>query len=375
MEVVPKRICLICGSKAWGGLEINIVRLAGWLKDRGHSILLVCEAGSKVEAEAQKKGIPSRTLKFGKSYGNIAAASRLNKILMEEGFYLLIISRSKEINLAAFAKYFFNKKLKLAYMQQMQLGVDKRDFFHTFFYNRLDAWIAPLNWLADQVVKRTKISPSKVCVIPLGIETEKFLTAKSQREKIREKLNLPIDEFIVGIIGRLDPLKGQEYLIKAAAILKKKNINFKVLFVGDETYDDTRQYPAHLKKLSFENELERDIYLRPFMSNVELAYAALDIFVMATEAETYGMVTIESLAAGIPVIGSNRGGTPELLKNGKSGFLFKSQDENDLAVKLEALLAKMPDQEWIKIQQQYVLNTFNYTIQVEKLEKLLNSFE
>ena len=58
---------------------------------------------------------------------------------------------------------------------------------------------------------------------------------------------------------------------------------------------------------------------------------------MATKSETFGMVTIEALASGVPVIGSNAGGTPEILEKGKLGILFEALDANDLAAKLEGI--------------------------------------
>ena len=63
---------------------------------------------------------------------------------------------------------------------------------------------------------------------------------------------------------------------------------------------------------------------------------------MATKAETFGMVTIESLACGTPVLGSNAGGTPELLMNENGGMLFQTQNSDDLAEKIEFICENRP---------------------------------
>jgi glycosyltransferase involved in cell wall biosynthesis len=81
------------------------------------------------------------------------------------------------------------------------------------------------------------------------------------------------------------------------------------------------------------------VFVRPFRKDIAVFYKAIDAFVMASKAETFGMVTIEAMACGTPVIGSNAGGTPELLQFGKLGYLFEPLSANHLAAKIEAFIA------------------------------------
>jgi glycosyltransferase involved in cell wall biosynthesis len=74
------------------------------------------------------------------------------------------------------------------------------------------------------------------------------------------------------------------------------------------------------------------------MKDVTVFFAAVDWFVMATKAETFGMVTIESLASGTPVLGSNAGGTPEILNGNEGGELFTTLDSTDLAKKIDEII-------------------------------------
>jgi len=80
------------------------------------------------------------------------------------------------------------------------------------------------------------------------------------------------------------------------------------------------------------------VHLRPFMEDVSIFFSAIDWMVMATKAETFGMVSIESMACGTPVVGSNAGGTPELLENGKLGVLFETLNANDLSEKITEIV-------------------------------------
>ncbi|MCI0473611.1 MAG: glycosyltransferase family 4 protein, partial [Ignavibacteria bacterium] len=69
--------------------------------------------------------------------------------------------------------------------------------------------------------------------------------------------------------------------------------------------------------------------------DVETAYSAIDCFVLTTPTETYGMVTLEAMASRVPVIGSDSGGTVEILDNGKCGLLYKFLSVDDLADRME----------------------------------------
>jgi glycosyltransferase involved in cell wall biosynthesis len=95
----------------------------------------------------------------------------------------------------------------------------------------------------------------------------------------------------------------------------------------------------------------------------------MDWFVMATKAETFGMVTIESLACGTPVLGSNAGGTPEILDNERGGVLFETQNAMDLALKIDEICEGKHRKETsslMKMAQAYDHNTI-----CEKVEQAL----
>jgi hypothetical protein len=79
--------------------------------------------------------------------------------------------------------------------------------------------------------------------------------------------------------------------------------------VGANTLDNTDDYEAELHALADELGIANAVYFRPFQQDVRHAYAALDIFILASQAETFGMVTVEAMAAGLPVIATRSGGT------------------------------------------------------------------
>jgi glycosyltransferase involved in cell wall biosynthesis len=214
----------------------------------------------------------------------------------------------------------------------------------------------------------------RIHIIPFGIETKKFANSALHKSQARQLLGLPEDIFITGIIGRIDPAKGQEYLIKAIHLMHQKNRQIHALIVGEETRGDTRNYLKHLKQLTAELQMEKYIHFRPFTDKAELAFAALDIFVMASMEETFGTVTLEAMASGLPVIGTNSGGTPELLEFGKLGLLVPPRDEQELALALEVLISDNPLREKLgKDAQKRAFESFDKDLQCSSLENLLLS--
>jgi glycosyltransferase involved in cell wall biosynthesis len=209
-------------------------------------------------------------------------------------------------------------------------------------------------------------------VIPLGVNTSLFADPGINKLQARSRLHLPHQAFIAGIIGRIDPDKGQEYLIKAIPLLLKKDKEVHVLIVGEESRGDTRHYPQFLQKLVQELDIEKYVHFRPFTEHTEEAFAALDIFVMASRSETYGMVTVEAMASGLPVIGTNTGGTPELLDCGASGILMPPADEYALADALEKLVTNQElRQQLAQSARQRAIARYDYRVQCDQLDELL----
>jgi D-inositol-3-phosphate glycosyltransferase len=324
------KVAFLCSNSSWGGLEINNVRLCSWLLQRGQQPVLLCHINSRIAQEAAHENIPIVEFEQGSKHTPFAAAFRLLKILRELNTDTLIIAHYKHHYLAVWAKVFSKRKIKLVYWQQMQVVLNRKDFYHSFFYTKLDAWISPLHFLKRQLLTNTVLEDAKIHVIPLGVDLSRFLGIGQQKNEARKLFEISPDEFLAGIIGRFDPQKGQETLLRAIRNLKDRGKRVKGILIGEASYGN-EGYEEHLRNLTKELGIETDIYFKPFMKDVALAFASLDIFVMASQSETMGMVTVEAMASGVAVIGTNSGGTPELLDQGKAGLLFEPADQQALA--------------------------------------------
>lgn len=137
------------------------------------------------------------------------------------------------------------------------------------------------------------------------------------------------------LVGTLEKNKGQEIAILAAKELINKNItNFRLLLAGG----DPTKYSDYLFSLIKKYKLENNVEYIGFVSNMKALRKKVDVELMCAPSEAFGLVTIEAMMNGNPVIGSNSGATSELVVDGKNGFLFKRNDYKDLALKMEKII-------------------------------------
>lgn len=320
-------LAFYCSSVSWGGLEMNFIRYAQWMRERGFNVVLYCVKDAYIDEKNKEYQIPVRYVAHNKKYFDYSNASKVSKQFKKDKVKAVWIRDRRDMNIMGLVKSKLNKGFKIIYQQAMQIDVKKKDIFHTRRFSKIDLWISPLEFLAEQVKENTNFPAHKIHQIPLA--TDKVAGTKLNKEEARRQLEIPQDKFILGILGRLDPLKGQHFLIKALAELEKEHKDVELLIVGDLTHNEGEDYYQLLQDEVQNLGLNNKIHFRPFMKDTEAFYKAIDVFVMASEGETFGMVTIEAMSYGLPIIGTNASGTPELLDKGKFGYLYKVDDIPD----------------------------------------------
>ncbi|MFO0495248.1 MAG: glycosyltransferase family 4 protein [Flavobacteriia bacterium] len=321
----------LCSSMSWGGLEMNQLRNASWMKERGHSVLLFCRENSPISINAADAGVPIHFIDAHKKYYDFKAGKLLAKKINEQNITHLIVRDTRDMSVAAIAKRKSISPIHLSYFMEMQLGVKKKNLFHTIRFSYFDLWSCPLTWLESQVKEMTHFDARKIQVIPSGIDLIPF-DSTTNKSEAREKLDLPLDKLVFGLIGRFDPHKGQLLLLEALKMIADPKCV--VCLLGEPTKEAGTEYLEKMKAFIDEHELSDKVFIRPFRKDISTFYRAIDAFIMASKAETFGMVTVESIAAGTTVIASNAGGSPEILGFGRLGLLFEPMNASSLAAQM-----------------------------------------
>jgi len=321
----------LCSSVSWGGLEMNQLKNAVWMQQRGHKVFVLCKEGSPFEKAALDNQLSIIHISGHKKYYDFKAGKLLAKSIDDYTISHLIVRDTRDMSVAVIAKRKSKRTIHLSYFMEMQLGVKKKNIFHSIRFKYFDLWSCPLNWLQKQVETMTFMDKSRIKVIPSGLELSNF-SIELSKEEARGQLELPTDKIIFGLIGRFDPHKGQVLLLEALSKIENENIC--VCFLGEPTKEQGTEYADLMEKTIRDKNLKERVFIRPFRKDISTFFNAVDSFVMASRAETFGMVTIESMACGTPVIASNAGGSPEILDFGKYGLLFEPMNPESLAKKM-----------------------------------------
>ena len=323
---LPK-IGFYCSSISWGGLEMNSVRYAEALQKENFEVQVYGVDGSSFFQSTVDKGLPIQAVPRNKKYFDFKHARSLAKIFQKDGIEVVHFRDNRDLDFLGWVKFFSSGKIKLVYHQAMQLGVSKKDFLHSFRFNRIDAWVSTLEYMKKQVLSHTTFSEKKLHVIPLGTNIDS--ASIHTKDEACKFLNLSSNKFLVGVVGRLDEKKGQIEVIQALSLLKETEQNIHVVFIGDKTKNEADEYVLKLNEAIELNHLQDKISFLPHQSNMQKLYGAFDLVIVPSWEETFGTVTIEAMASGVPVIGSNTAGTAEIL--GNETFLFQPKNPEDLS--------------------------------------------
>ncbi len=204
--------------------------------------------------------------------------------------------------------------------------------FLAFFTDRL---ITVSEKVRDEIVDKLKVAAGSKCVVvPLGFELQKFLECEKRKGSFRKDIGVDEKTLLVGIVGRLVPIKNHVMFIDIAKeVLDKKIIpKIKFVIIGDG------ELRSFLESRSKELGIEKDIIFTGWERDLSSVYADLDVVALTSFNEGTPVSIIEAMASGKPVIATSVGGVADIVEDGKNGFLVKSNDRHEFSEKLIRLL-------------------------------------
>jgi glycosyltransferase involved in cell wall biosynthesis len=180
-------------------------------------------------------------------------------------------------------------------------------------------------WLIEQGVAQRKIRVIRNGIIPsdLGLIAD---------PTVREEFGIPADAPLIGAVCRLNPVKGVDYLIEAAAVILRRHPQARFMIVGDGDYK--RHLVAHAERLG----IDRSMIFTGFRTDAMRLVRAFDVSVLPSLSEGLSNTLMESMSAGLPVVATRVGGAAELVVDGVSGFLVEPRDAATLAERISGLI-------------------------------------
>lgn len=191
--------------------------------------------------------------------------------------------------------------------------------------------IAVSQAVADNFAWRFFSLRNRVKVILNGIDLERFVPSEKVRAEKRVELEVEADQFVVGIVGLLTPRKGQLELLQAFRKVVDRIPNAVLMIAGSAVFNRDGEYEQLLKQTVVQLKLERQVRFLGERDDVPELMHSFDALVVNSSIEPFGLVVVEGMAAMTPVIAARTGGIPEIIHDGRNGFLFPVRDTEKLA--------------------------------------------
>jgi glycosyltransferase involved in cell wall biosynthesis len=177
----------------------------------------------------------------------------------------------------------------------------------------------------------------KIQVIRNGIVSANPV-ARADRGWLRQELGLASDARLIAVCSRLNPMKGLEYFLDAAAVVAPLQPDVRFLIVGGNGHRTDGTYQGELQRYAASRGLENRVIFTGFRTDVARMLPEIDISVLPSLSEGLSNSLLEAMAAGVPVIATKVGGTPELVEDGATGLLVPPRDSAALGQAMTLLL-------------------------------------
>jgi glycosyltransferase involved in cell wall biosynthesis len=205
--------------------------------------------------------------------------------------------------------------------------------------HRIDLWMSRLSKrlitvsgaLKEDLISR-RISKGKIHVISHGIKVNDLHVEEQEIQAKRQALKLLPEEKIIGIVGRLTPVKNHELFLRAAKWVSDRNSNCRFLIIGD---GPLRQ---KLEGLALRLSIEDLVIFTGWVDQIAPFMNLMDLMVMTSHSEGFGYVLLEGMACGKPVVATSVSEIPRIIIHGKTGLLIPPGDHQALAKSIEILI-------------------------------------
>jgi len=361
MEVRILHVVLSLGT---GGLENGIVNIINRSDSSKYLIDVVClrELG---ELSDRITNDNTRIIFNPEKSSNLLGAINLIRQINDQHNYHIIHTHGWATMLAGYFATLFNNSSIIINGEHGTL------YYHTwrqrviqkFLFNRMKLNLSVSSALIQEISKKFTVKTNRFKAILNGVDTDKFIPCKESKNRLRDELQISKDTFVIGTVGRLVEVKNFPSLLKAFSLVKQQIPNSKLVLAGDGPDKQS------LVDLSLELGITDDVLFLGRREDIADVLNIYDIFVLPSFREGLSNTILEAMSAGLPVVVTKVGGSPEIVIEGSTGYLFEVDDIKRLS---EILVSLYEDNYLISNisnnSRQHVLD--NYT-----LSKMVHNYE
>lgn len=359
------RILQISSASSFAGGERHVVDLTNALAARGHELFAAVRNGSPLIPHLR---IPAENIKALPLRNAFDAPSALSlaRLVQRHQVDVIHAHMARDYSLGAYAAR-RNVRTKFVVTRHVLFPLNR---FHKRTLAQVSRLIAVSAATAKHIKEQDLVPSERIVVIRNGIDVKKFRTANSEGTNYRRSLNVPEDCLLVGSIGELRQLKRHDDFIRAAAIVSREFPSAYFVLAGSEVSVDAGERPRLQKLVEAVGLRERFRFLG-WLGNAASLLSSLDVFVSASETESFGLVIVEAMAAGVAVVATATEGAREVTMEGEVGLLVPVGDVDRIAREVSSLLRDTNRREQLASQaQRIVAEQFSLDRMVDEVERL-----
>ncbi len=313
------RILFINSIRMFGGGEIWLLTMMCALRERGHRVFLLCRPNVPLEDRAKHAGFSVFALKMRGDF-DPAVIYRTWKLIRTLKIDVVCTNMDKELRFGGIAAGLAGVRVIVP-----RRGIDyplKDTIAYRFTYNHIASGVIANSLSTKQSLLKncSWLNPGKIRVIYNGVEMKRF--SGSSLRNLRNELGIPRTNYIFGFVGQLDKRKGIETLLESFSVLSQKNHRTTLLVVGEG------KLRSRLEKMA--DQCQGQVVFAGFRDDIDEVMKTIDALVLPSLWEGFGIVLIEAMAAGKPVITTNVSNMPEIVREGREGYLIPPSDSESL---------------------------------------------
>ncbi|SHM58478.1 Glycosyltransferase involved in cell wall bisynthesis [Caldanaerovirga acetigignens] len=357
---MKKVLHVITDTNIGGAGRYLLNLLSAWDESR-YSVAVACPAGGELEKRLKDLGVKVYLLKGGEKSFKILHLVQILGIIAREKVDLIHTHASLSGRIAGrllgrrvvLTRHWMGKK--------SEMGIF-RPLINRIFYQLLTDRVIAVSRAVKVSLMEIGVPAWLIKTVYNGIDVPNI---SGNCGKLRKELNMPERIPLIGMIGRLVPEKGHEYAIRAMPEVLKKFHDTRLVLVGDGPF---RPY---LEDLCGKVGVKDKVVFLGFRKDVEEIAIDFDVILMPSLSEGLPLALLESMALGKPVVASEAGGIPEIIKDGENGVLVPPKDEGALAEKIIRLLTSNEMREKLgENARQTVLSKFTAKIMAENTMRI-----
>ncbi len=317
----------------FAGGEDYVLILAKYLRERGHHVWVSANPGHLLLEKCEGHTIPVVPILYQGMDRVFQVVAHLRAELRKRSIDIVHSNANYDRTCAAMAATCSTTKhvasVHSAHSIQHNITHWWRNRYGT------DHFIADAEAVKEVLVRQDRIAPSRITVIPLGVEEESTDFRQRARAAARAEWAVAPSTIVIGNVARLVPFKGHTHLLRAIAEVVKVHTDVVFLIVGDGELFDALQ--RQVRDLG----IERYVRFLGFRDHLEELYPGFDIYCHSSlelAAEAFPIAILRALATGLPVVSTRVGGIGLMVEDGISGYLTLPEDPHALARALLRLL-------------------------------------